>query len=181
MGVEQRETTILNADVAGFSGLIARDTPGTIDALLRSVNGLATAVEAHGGRVVDAHGDNLMAEFPSAAAAVRCAVHVQWCERDRQVPEHLRIRFRVGLHAGGVLERNGRLFGNTVNIAARLQAAAPVGGVLMSDAVAQEYGDERGLLQGDYSLRRLKNIPEPVRVIAASPTPTPLPRAEEAS
>lgn len=168
--LRKRRAVILNADVVGYSAMMAHDAQGTIAALLDNTRWLAQAVMAFGGRVVDAPGDNLMAEFTNEHQAVKCAMYVQWQEagRNRHLPENQRIRFRIGIDAGEVYGLAGRVYGNAVNIAARLQSAAQTGGLLISEAVA-----ERCSLPGlartcDYQRRHLKNIPVPVGTLALS-------------
>ncbi|MDD9972341.1 MAG: adenylate/guanylate cyclase domain-containing protein [Myxococcales bacterium] len=165
---ETKRAVLMNADVVGYSAMMARDATGTVEALLGSTRWLAGAVESFGGRVVDAPGDNLMAEFDREWAAIRCAMYVQWTEgwRNRHVPDHLRIRYRIGIEAGDVIDVHGRLYGNPVNVAARLQAQAEAGGVLVSAPVAERCRPQLRGVSGTYGVHQLKNIPEPCPTLA---------------
>lgn len=166
----KKRAVLLNADVVGFSALMARDPAGTLDALLRSTAWLAEAVERYGGRVVDAPGDNLLAEFPDEESAVRCALYVQWNESGQQTgsADAPQIRFRIGIEVGEVLELCGALYGNAVNVAARLQSHAAEGGVLVSQAVATRAHVVRGVPSSARVLR-LKNIPQSVTALSFGP------------
>lgn len=170
---QKRHAVILNADVVGFSAMMAEDAPGTIRALLDNTRFLARAVHAYGGRVVDAPGDNLMAEFSDATAAVKCAMYVQWHEatRNRHLPGPQRVKFRIGIDLGDVYGLSGRLYGDAVNIAARLQARARVSGVMMSEAVAERC--QRPVLAKVDRVfsSQLKNIPMPVGTLSLSCAP----------
>ena len=168
--LQKRYAVLLNADVVGFSSMMAHDSRGTIHALLESTRWLSRVVERFGGRVVDAPGDNLMAEFVNEAEAVKCAMHVQWHERtrNRHLPEHLQIRFRIGIQAGEVFDLGGRLYGNAVNISARLQGCADPGGILVSEDVAERCRGAGVRLAPERSVRRLKNIPEPIGSFAVA-------------
>jgi adenylate cyclase len=168
--IERRWGTVLNADVVGYSMLASRDELGAMRALIQTMHWLASEVEAFGGRVVDAPGDNLMAEFASEEAAILCALHVQrllqaWHPApSREVP----IRFRIGINSGPLLARAGRIYGNTVNVAARLQQAAPCGGVLVSETSCYRIPVQLAAGFGDYTQIECRNIPCPIGTLRAS-------------
>jgi adenylate cyclase len=135
--VARKLAAILAADVAGYARLMGLDEVGTLRLLTERRQIMDSIIAEHGGRIVNTAGDGLLAEFPSAVDAVQCAVETQ--ERLAQAgasdPADRRLEFRIGVHAGDVMVRNGDLFGDGVNIAARLQALAPPGGVCVSGAV----------------------------------------------
>ncbi len=156
----RKRATVMIADVVGYSTLMGDDDVATLRDLLDSVRSMAALVQAFGGDIVDASGDSVMAEFAGESWALRCALRIQakMRDRNRSRPEHRRMRFRIGIHSGEVLERHGRLYGNVVNVAARLQAASTAGGVLVSDSLAERV--DRTLLSAFASseARQFKNI-----------------------
>jgi class 3 adenylate cyclase len=159
--VRRKRSVILNADVVGYSRMMAADDLAALDRLLTSMRRVIGAVTRAGGRVVDATGDNLMAELPSETAALRCALEVQHAlaerNQDRDEPDQLHLR--IGLHSGELLTRNGRLYGDVVNTAARLQAAAAPDGILISAAVAEHLEAALEHLLEDLGPHRYKNLP----------------------
>lgn len=164
-----RFVAILALDIAGYSRLMELDEGGTYARVRHIMDDIvAPGVASTGGRVVKTTGDGALAEWPDAGAAVRCALAMQAeneaQERDRR-PDR-RARFRVGLHAGEVIASNGDIFGEGVNIAARLEGIAGVGEIYVSETVAsQAEGSCRFV---DLGQRRLKNISRPVRVFRAA-------------
>jgi adenylate cyclase len=169
--LQRKQATVMSADVAGYSLMMAEDDVGTLDALLACVERICQLVDGFGGRVVDAPGDNLLAEFPSELAALRCAIEVQrsLIERKRNRGQVDRMLFRIGLHSGQLLAHGSRLYGDVVNLASRLQAAATPGRVLLSETVAQRVGStlERDLV--DRGQQRFKNIPYAVQTLETAP------------
>jgi adenylate cyclase len=172
-GLQRRQTTIMSADVAGYSRMMAENDLSTLDTLLACLDRICQLVDGFGGRVVDAPGDNLMAEFPTEVAALRCAIEVQrsLIERNRHRSQVERMLFRIGLHSGPLLAHGSRLYGDVVNLAARLQGAATPGHILLSEAVAQRVGPtlERGLI--DRGRQHFKNIPYAVQTLEAASAP----------
>jgi adenylate cyclase len=166
--VESKRATIMNADVVGYSHMMAQDTHATIDGLLSCITLMCDLVRAFGGRVIDAVGDNLSAEFDSENAALRCAQRVQrtLTARARESGSDVRMRVRIGLHTGEVLCTTTRRFGDVVNIAARLQSAALPEGVLVSECLADglEPALRRSLLE--LGPQQFKNIPYAVGTFA---------------
>ena len=162
-----RRAVVMNADIVGFSAMMACDSERTIAAVVHNMRWLARAVDAFGGRVVDATGDNLMAEFADERSAVRCSLHIQRNERERNhlLPDGLRVRFRIGIDVGEVLDLEGRLYGNCVNIASRLQSASRVSSILMSLDVAEPCSQMSVVSLDGCSPLTFKNIPESVSAV----------------
>jgi TolB-like protein/class 3 adenylate cyclase len=170
--LERRLGAILAADVAGYSRLTGEDEEGTHARLQGHVRSLVDPkIAEYRGRVVKNTGDGLLAEFSSVVDAVRCAVDVQrgMAERNADVPEAGRIEFRIGINVGDVILDRGDIFGDGVNIAARLEGVAEPGGVCISwDAYRQVKG-KVDIAVADLGEQQLKNIAEPVRVFAIQP------------
>src|SRR5216683_8272378 len=136
MASTRRLAAILAADVAGYSRLMGADEEGTLARLNAHRRALFDPkIAEHGGRIVKTTGDGLLAEFPSVVDAVRCAVELQrgMAERNAAVPIPERIEFRVGINLGDIIVEESDIFGDGVNIAARLEALAEPGGVLISN------------------------------------------------
>src|SRR6202795_1531599 len=131
---ERRLAAILAADVEGFSRLMGADEVATLDALTARREILDGLITTHGGRIANTAGDSVLAEFGSAVDAVRCAMEAQGAlaTANSTLPQTRRINFRIGIHVGDVMVRAGDLFGDGVNIAARLQTLAKAGGLCIS-------------------------------------------------
>jgi len=180
----QRLAAILAADAAGYSRLMEADERATVASLEAARSVFLAEVDANGGRVVDMAGDSILALFDSAAGAVSAALSVQEALEvaGLALPEHRRMRFRIGVHLGDVIESaDGTVYGDGVNIGARLQAAAEPGGILVSEAV-------RGAVKGrvaatfeDRGVQSAKNISEPIHAwavrLAAPPSLSSAPAA----
>jgi adenylate cyclase len=168
-GLRQRLAAILAADAAGYSRLMAADERATVAALDAARAVFRAGIEANAGRVVDMAGDSVLAVFESAAGAVSAALAVQHAlARDTApLPENRRLWFRIGVHLGDVTEKpDGTVYGDGVNVAARLQALATPGGVMVSDAVR---GAVRGRVEArfqDLGEQPVKHAPHPVRAYA---------------
>jgi adenylate cyclase len=186
--VRRRLAAIWSADVAGYSRLMGADDVGTFTEMRTRRELLRAQVAAGGGRVVDAVGDNLLAEFASAVDAVQCALSAQdaLAARDAALPESRRLPFRIGIHLGEVIVEGDAIAGDGVNVSARLCALAEPGGICISAAIAEQL---RGKLEPELEDRgeqRLKNIASPVRVylvrsggpVAGRPFPPQAPRRE---
>ena len=136
--MERRLTAILAADVVGYSRLMSMDEAGTLTALKDVRTGFIDGkIAEHQGRVVKLTGDGILAEFPSVVNAVACAVELQ-CgirERNADVPQDRRIQFRVGINLGDVIVDGDDIYGDGVNVAARLESVAPSGGITVSQSV----------------------------------------------
>jgi TolB-like protein/class 3 adenylate cyclase len=164
--VERKLAAILSADVVGYSRLMAEDEAGTVRTLTDYRAETALLIQQHRGRVVDSPGDNVLAEFPTATEAVECAVEIQRVlqARNAALPTDRRMEFRVGVHLGEVRPEGERIYGDGVNIAARLEGLATPGGICISSEV---HGQVRHRLQLDYDdlgKQSVKNLPDPVRV-----------------
>ena len=164
--VERRLAAILAADVAGYSRLMGVDEEGTLAALKTLRRELIDPrIGEHHGRIVKTTGDGALIEFASAVDAVRCAIEIQraMAERNAARPEDRRIEFRIGINVGDIIIDDSDIFGDGVNIAARLEGIAEPGGVCMSD---DAYRQVRGKIEkacDDMGLQVLKNIAEPMR------------------
>ena len=121
--IERRLTTILSADIAEYSRLMRADEDGTLALLTRCREGAASQIAEHRGRIANTAGDAVLAEFPSVADGLACALAIQEAvgEENEGVPADRRMRFRIGVHLGDVMVRDGDLFGDAVNVAARLR------------------------------------------------------------
>jgi TolB-like protein/class 3 adenylate cyclase len=175
--VERRLAAILAADVAGYSRLMEADEEGTLADLRAIRHELGDPKMAeHRGRIVKTTGDGLLAEFASVVAAVRYAVELQraMAERNAEVPPARRIEFRIGIHQGDIIVEDGDIFGDGVNVAARLEGLAEPGGICVSARVREDAAGKIELAFRDMGEQQLKNIARPVRAYAvgaaASPT-----------
>jgi len=164
--IERRLAAILSADVEGYSRLMGDDEVATVRTITEYRAVVASTVTGHGGRVVDAPGDNVLAEFGSVVDAVQCAVDVQreLQSRNAALPPARRMRFRIGINLGDVIIEGERLYGDGVNIAARLESLAEGGGICLSGTA---YDQIEGKLPYSYEFKgehTVKNIARPVRV-----------------
>ena len=174
----RRLTAILAADVAGYSRLMGVDEEGTHERLQAHFRELVNPkINEHRGRIVKNTGDGFLAEFPSVVDGVRCAVEIQrgMVDREPEVPDERRIRFRIGINLGDVIVEEHDIFGDGVNIAARLEALAEPGGICLSRVVRDQVRDRLDFAFEDRGEQRVKNIARPVRVYALRPEPTPAP------
>jgi class 3 adenylate cyclase/TolB-like protein/Tfp pilus assembly protein PilF len=163
--VERRLAAILAADVAGYSRLTGIDEEGTHVRLKDHLRSLVDPkIAEHHGRVVKNTGDGLLAEFSSVVEAVRCALDVQrgMVERNADVPQEKRIEFRIGINVGDIIIDGGDIFGDGVNVAARLQSLAQPGGICVSGRVQEDARDKMDVAFEDAGEHRLKNIERPV-------------------
>ena len=189
--VERRLAAILAADVAGYSRLMGADEEGTHERLQAHLRELINPkISEHRGRIVKNTGDGFLAEFQSVVDAVRCAVEVQrgMADREPEVPEERRIRFRMGINLGDVIAEEHDIFGDGVNVAARLEALAEPGGICVSRVVRDQVRDRLDYAFEDLGEQQVKNIARPVRVyrvgdrarpiaqpLSAAPSALPLP------
>jgi adenylate cyclase len=165
--VERRLAAVLAVDVAGYSRLMGRDEEGTLADLKRSRKTLVDpAIASHRGRIVKTTGDGMLVEFASAVDAVRCAVEVQrgMVAQNGSVAQDARIEFRIGIHVGDVIIDDNDIFGDGVNIAARLEGIAEPGGVCISDDTHRQIRGKVDIVYDDLGTQALKNITEPMRV-----------------
>jgi TolB-like protein len=174
--VERRLTAILAADVAGYSRLTGMDEEGTHAQLQDHLRLLVDPkIAEHRGRVVKNTGDGLLAEFSSVVDAVRCALDVQrgMTQRNTDVPQEKRIEFRIGINVGDIMIDHGDIFGDGVNIAARLEAVAEPGGICVTGRVLEDIEGKLDIGFEDAGEQRLKNIVRPVRVYRVRPSGAP--------
>ncbi|MGD9041843.1 MAG: adenylate/guanylate cyclase domain-containing protein [Desulfobacteraceae bacterium] len=163
-GFKRKLTTVLSADVVGYSRLMGEDEEATVKTLEAYKGVLFTLIKQHRGRVVDSPGDNLLAEFGSVVDAVQCAVAVQkeFQSRNADLPENRRMRFRIGINLGDVIEEEERIYGDGVNIAARLEALADPGGICISKTAFEHIESKLPFGYRFLGEKTVKNIAKPV-------------------
>ena len=169
--VDRKLAAILAMDVVGYSRLMGADEVGTLRALKSArKNAIDTAIAAHGGRIVKTTGDGLLAEFPSVVNAVACAVTVQrkMLARNAATPDDKRIVFRTGINVGDIIIDGKDIFGDGVNIAARLESICEPGGLCVSEIACEQVRDKLPLTFTDRGEQQVKNIARPVRVFELS-------------
>jgi adenylate cyclase len=167
MSHTRRLAAILAADIAGYSRLMGADEEGTHERLQAHLRELVNPkINKHRGRIVKNTGDGLLAEFPSVVDAVRCSVEIQrgMVDREPEVPEERRIRFRIGINLGDVIAEEHDIFGDGVNVAARLEGLAEPGGICVSRMVRDNVRDKLDLPFEDMGEQSVKNIARPVHV-----------------
>lgn len=164
--LQRRLAAIINADVVGYSSLMADDEFATVRSLTASRERVTEVIEQGGGRLVDFVGDNMLTEFPNTLDAVNCAKQIHQClaELNTGLSENRHINFRIGIHIGDILSDGKRIYGDVVNTAARLQALAEPRGICISDMVYQQIHSKLQYHYLDLGEQSLKNIPDPVRV-----------------
>ncbi len=165
--MERRLAAIMSADVVGYSRLMGANEVGTLTALThRRKEVIEPRISKNSGRVVKLTGDGILAEFSSVVDAVECALAVQKEMRSRnvEIPEDRRIELRIGIHIGDVIVEDGDLFGDGVNVAARIESVGKPGGVAVSDAVREHVGNRLEISFEDMGEHALKNIERPIRV-----------------
>jgi len=165
MEVKRRLAAIFAADVEGYSRLMGADEVATLDALTARREILDGLIASHGGRIANTAGDSVLAEFGSAVDAVRCAMEAQdaLAKANSTLPENRQINFRIGVHVGDVMVRAGDLFGDGVNIAARLQTLAKAGGLCVFGVTYDQVRKILPLEFADLGSQTVKNIEEPIR------------------
>lgn len=169
--INRRLAAILAADIAGYSRLMGEDEAATVRDLKGHQAVILPMVAQYGGRIIDTAGDGILAEFPSVISAAECAVEIQatMAARNDGVPEHRRMRFRIGINLGDVLHDETRIYGDGINVAARLEGIAEPGGICIS---RQVFDQVNRVLKADFQAlgpRNLKNIARPVDVFAIAP------------
>jgi adenylate cyclase len=164
--IQRRLAAILAADIAGYSRLMHEDEAATVRDLKAHQSVVLPMIGRHGGRIIDTAGDGILAEFPSVVGATECAVEIQtvMAERNDSVPESRRMRFRIGINLGDVIHDDTRIYGDGINIAARLEALADPGGMLVSNTVYDQIRSKLPLAFEDLGERQVKNIEQPVRI-----------------
>jgi adenylate cyclase len=171
--VKRKLTAILSADVEGYSRLMDDDEVGTIRTLNTYKGAMTDLIRHYRGRVVDAPGDNLLAEFASVVDAVNCAVEIQreLAERNQELPSERRMQFRMGVNLGDVVEEEDRIYGDGVNIAARLESLAESGGICISGTVYDHIKNKVELEYEHMGEQTVKNISEPIVVYRVLSSP----------
>ena len=164
--VKRKLTAILSADVKGYSRLMGEDEKGTVRILNAYKEVMTGLIQHHRGRVVDAPGDNVLAEFASVVDAVECAVDIQkeLKTRNAELPENRRMEFRIGVNLGDVIEDGEQILGDGVNIAARLESLSEAGGICISGTAFDQVKNKLNLGYKYLGEQTVKNILEPVRV-----------------
>jgi class 3 adenylate cyclase len=183
--LERKLVTILSADVAEYSRLMAEDEEQTLRIFREHSQTFRALVDVHHGRIFNTAGDAILAEFTSPVEAVRCATEIQAALRTRndQFPPNRQVKFRIGVNLGDVMVQNSDLLGDGVNVAARLQGAAAPGGICISGSVYDQIRNKLSLGFESLGERRFKNIPQPVRTftVAGSDENGELPPSKNAS
>jgi adenylate cyclase len=164
-GYKRKLTAILSADVAGYSRLMAEDETATVTTIASYREIMASLIKQHRGRVVDSQGDNMLAEFSSVVDSVQCAVAVQneFQARNAELAENRRMEFRVGINLGDVIDEDERIYGDGVNIAARLEALADPGGICISKTAFDQIETKLPLGYEYLGEQSVKNISKPVK------------------
>ena len=161
----RRLSAILSADVEGYSRLMREDEEATVRTITTHRAAMTHIIEQYRGRVVDSPGDNILAEFTSVVDAVNSAVEIQreLAERNAELPDSRRMRFRIGINLGDVLQEGNRIYGDGVNIAARMESLAEAGGICISGTVYSAIENKIGLEYEDLGNHKVKNIDKPIR------------------
>ncbi len=168
--MKRKIAAIFAADIAGYSRLVAEDEEETLRRLASYRQVTDDFIARYGGRIFNTAGDAVLAEFPSAVEAVRCAIDIQESLRTRNLayPASRHMSFRIGITIGDVVERDGDLLGDGVNIAARLEGLAEVGGICISRAVHEQVANKLSVRFADIGAQEVKNIPNPVHAFMVS-------------
>jgi adenylate cyclase len=170
--VERRLAAILAADVAGYSRLMGRDEEGTLAALkAHRKEVIDPKIAEHRGRIVKTTGDGALVEFASAVDAIRCAVDIQraMAERNAAIPEDRRVEFRVGINVGDIIIDEGDIYGDGVNIAARVESLATPGAICLSEDTYKQIKGKIEIDVSDMGEQKLKNIAQPLRIYGVRP------------
>jgi adenylate cyclase len=162
--LKRRLTTVLCADVHGYSCLMEADESGTLATLRRYRTAMASLIERHDGRIVNTWGDAVIAEFPSVVEAVQCAIEIQQelTAQDPHMPEAQRMRFRIGINLGDVMVDGSDIYGDGVNIAARLQELSEPGGILISGPVYDQVYNKLSVGFDYLGQQQVRNVRAPV-------------------
>jgi adenylate cyclase len=165
-GFKRKLTAILSADVVGYSRLMGEDEDTTVQTLTTYRDVISSLIKDHKGRVVDSPGDNILAEFASVVNSLRCAWDVQQeiKSRNADLPENRRMNFRIGINLGDVIEEEDRIYGDGVNIAARLEGLAEEGGICISGTAYDQVKTKLPFRYEYQGEQVVKNIREPIRV-----------------
>ena len=172
-GFKRKLAAILSADVEGFCRLMEDDAEATVRTLTIYRHAIAGLVQRYRGRIVNTPGDNILAEFTRVADAVNCAVGIQreLVARNAELPFNRKMAFRIGVNFGNVIEEGDRIYGDGVNIAARVETMADANGICISDRAYDQVEQKPGLKYEDLGPHRVKNITRPIRVYRVLPNP----------
>src|SRR4051812_23709287 len=170
--VQRRLAAFLCADVAGYTRLMQADERATLRLLTSHREMTDREIAQHGGRIANTAGDSILAEFPNAVDAVQCALTIQdrVADVNEAVPQDRRVTFRIGVHVGEAMVRNGDLFGDGVNVAARLESLAPAGAICLSGSTYEYVRRLMPLAFEDLGPVLVKNIEAPVQAFLIRPT-----------
>ena len=173
--VERKLAAIFAADVEGYSRLMGRDEVGTLRTLTAYRVIIDRIIASHRGRIFSTAGDSLVADFASAVDAVQCAIEVQdaIAKENADRPPDEQMRFRIGVHVGDIMVQGDNLFGDAVNVAARLECLAEPGGICISGAVRDHIGTNLSVGLADLGPQRVKNITQPIRAYRISKETSP--------
>jgi adenylate cyclase len=169
--MKRKISALLAADIVKYSRLVAEDEEETVHRLADYRAVFADVTSRHGGRIVNMVGDAVLADFPSSVDAVRCALAVQEAiaGHNRAYPDDRRMQLRIGITLADIMDQEGELFGDGVNIAARLESLAPPGGICVSQTVAEQVAGKLPATFDDIGPQRVKNIPNPIRAYVFVP------------
>ena len=165
-GFKRKLAAILSADVEGYSRLMDDDEEATVRTITSYRTAIADLVQQFRGRVVDTPGDNILTEFTSVVDAVNCAVEIQrdLAERNAELPYNRQMQFRIGVNLGDVIEEDGRIYGDGINIAARVESLSEAGGICISGRAYDQVENKLGLEYENLGEHQVKNITRPIRV-----------------
>ena len=165
-GFKRKLAAILSADVEGYSRLMDDDEEATVRTLTSYRTAIADLVQQFRGRVIDTPGDNILTDFTSVVDAVNCAVEIQrdLAERNAELPDNRKMQFRIGVNLGDVIDEDGRIYGDGVNIAARVESLSEAGGICISGRAHDQVENKLGLEYEDLGKHEVKNISRPIQV-----------------
>ena len=165
-GFKRKLAAILSADVEGYSRLMDDDEEATVRRLTSYRIAISDLVQQFRGRIIDTPGDNILADFTSVVDAVNCAVEIQreLAERNAELPDNRKMQFRIGVNLGDVIDEDGRIYGDGVNIAARVESLAEAGGICISGRAHTQVENKLGLEYEDLGKHEVKNISRPIQV-----------------
>jgi TolB-like protein/class 3 adenylate cyclase/Flp pilus assembly protein TadD len=165
-GFKRKLAAILSADVEGYSRLMDDDEEATVRTLTSYRTAITDLVQQYRGRVIDSPGDNILAEFASVVDSVNCGVEIQreLAERNAELPDERKMQFRIGVNLGDVIDEDGRIYGDGVNIAARVESLAEAGGICISGRAHDQVENKLGLEYEDLGKHEVKNISRPIQV-----------------
>jgi len=180
---KRKLTAILSADVKDYSRLMGEDEGATVRTITAHRNVVATVIQKYRGRVVDSPGDNILAEFVSVVDAVQSAVEIQEVIRGKntELPEDRRMEFRIGINLGDVIQEGERIYGDGVNIAARLEGLAEAGGICISGSAYEQIESKLSLGYEYIGEHTVKNIVKPIRAYRVPTGPATPQKADDKS